>query len=139
MSKSKIFSIVVGLVALSLPACDKQADQHAHAHGGDPAMAQSSAEHHEAMHGEQRVVAIVAGDEGFKPSRVEVKQGQTTTLRFTRTSDKTCATKVVFPEIKLEKDLPLNKPVDVPVPTVKSRTLAFQCGMGMYKSAVVVN
>ena len=142
MSNSKFFSVVVGIAALSLAGCDKKADDHAHhAHGDghDPSMAHASAEHHEAMHGDQRVVAVNAGDDGFKPSQVEVKQGQATTLRFTRTSDKTCADKVVFPEIKLEKELPLNKPVDVVVPTDKSRTLVFQCGMGMYKSSVVIN
>jgi plastocyanin len=141
MSKSKFFSVLVGITALSLAACDKKADEeahHAHGDGHEPAMAHASAAHHEAMHGDTRVVAIESGDEGFKPSRVEVKQGQATTLRFTRTSDKTCADKVVFPEIQLEKELPMNKPVDVVVPTDKSRTLAFQCGMGMYKSSVVI-
>ena len=50
-----------------------------------------------------------------------------------------CAKKVVFPEIKVEKDLPLNQAVAIKVPTGEARTLTFQCGMGMYKSAVVIN
>ena len=86
-----------------------------------------------------RVVAVTADDKGFTPSNVDVKKGENVTLRFTRTSDSTCATKVVFPDIKVEKDLPLNKPVDVDVPTKEARKLTFQCGMGMYKSAVLVN
>ena len=141
--KSKFFPVFVGLFALSLAACSKKTDdaQRAAGDGHDPSMAHASAEHHAEMHAAsgQRVVAIDVGSEGFKPSRIEVKKGQATTLRFTRTSDKTCATKVVFPDIKLEKDLPMNKPVDVAVPTDQSRTLAFQCGMGMFKSSLVVN
>jgi plastocyanin domain-containing protein len=86
-----------------------------------------------------RVVAITANGDGFTPLQVKVAKGQTVTLRFTRTSDETCAKKVVFPDLGLKKDLPLNKPVDIPVPTTKSRTLAFQCGMGMFKGSVVVD
>jgi len=86
-----------------------------------------------------RVVAITADGDGFTPLQVKVAKGQTVTLRFTRTSDETCAKQVVFPDLGLKKDLPLNKPVDIPVPSTKSRTLAFQCGMGMFKGSVVVN
>lgn len=127
MSNSKSFA-VIGLVVLSFAACDKNADATAHA---EPVAQNGTSA--------QRVVAVDVGDQGFKPSQVEAKKGERTTLRFTRTSDKTCATKVVFPEIKLEKALPLNKPVDVVVPTNESRTLAFQCGMGMFKSSVVIH
>jgi plastocyanin domain-containing protein len=83
-------------------------------------------------------IAIRADDKGFTPSSVTVKKGAPATLVFTRTSDATCAKDVVFPELKLTKALPLNTPVDVPVPTDSSRTLSFTCGMGMFASSVVV-
>jgi plastocyanin domain-containing protein len=83
-------------------------------------------------------VAIRADDKGFTPSSVALKKGAPSTLTFTRTSDDTCATEVVFPELNVKKTLPLNQPVDVDVPTGDARTLGFTCGMGMFKSAVVI-
>lgn len=87
---------------------------------------------------EGRAIAVAVGDEGFRPSEVTIKKGESASLVFTRTSDATCATEVVFPELKLTKPLPLNKPVAVVLPSGEARTLTFQCGMGMFKSKVVV-
>src|SRR5262249_14837089 len=81
---------------------------------------------------------VIADRKGFSPSHVEIEKGKPASLVFVRTSDQTCATQVVFPELKVEKELPLNTPVAIDVPTTEARTLTFQCGMGMYKSSVVV-
>lgn len=84
------------------------------------------------------VTAVTVNQDGFSPNHVEVKRGQKATLRFTRTAEKTCATEVAFPELNTTKPLPLNQPVDIDIPSDQARTLTFQCGMGMYKSKVVV-
>ena len=84
-------------------------------------------------------VAITVDADGFKPSAVTFKKGAPATLVFTRTVDDTCATEVVFPELSIKKDLPKNTPVSITVPTDKEQKLTFQCGMGMYKSSVVVS
>ncbi len=83
-------------------------------------------------------VAIVADGDGFHPSSISVKKGAPLTLEFKRTSDQTCATAVVFPDLKIEKNLPLNEVVAIEVPTDAARTLTFQCGMGMYQSKILV-
>jgi plastocyanin domain-containing protein len=82
--------------------------------------------------------AIVADDKGFTPSSVTLKKGGPGTLTFFRTTDETCATEVVFPEINVKKALPKSTPVTIEVPTNEDRKLTFQCGMGMYKSAVLI-
>jgi plastocyanin domain-containing protein len=83
-------------------------------------------------------LSVTADGEGFHPSTVDVKKGAPLTLEFKRTSDATCATEVVFPELKLEKKLPLGEVVAIQVPTDVDRTIGFQCGMGMYKSKIIV-
>jgi plastocyanin domain-containing protein len=110
--------LLVSAIALFSTACDKKPS------GSLPAGA----------------VAVTADDHGFTPSSVTFKKGAPASLVFTRTSDDTCATEVVFPELNnLKKDLPKNQPVTIPIPTDKEQKLTFQCGMGMYKSSIVVN
>jgi hypothetical protein len=76
----------------------------------------------------------VAAD-GFQPSRVEV--GNDHQVVFRRTSDATCATAVAFPDLGIEKKLPLNTDVMIELPPTAKGELAFQCGMGMYRGKVV--
>lgn len=84
-------------------------------------------------------VAITVDGDGFKPSTVTFKKGTPGKLIFTRTVDDTCATEVEFPQLNIKKELPKNTPVTVDVPTDKEQKLTFQCGMGMYKSSVVIS
>ena len=115
--------LVLG-VAVVLSACEKKADPKA-----DPAPV---------VAGDKGAIPITVDGDGFKPSAVKFKKGAPATLIFTRTSDDTCATEVVFPQLNLKKDLPKGTPVTIAIPTDKEQTLTFQCGMGMYKSSVVV-
>ena len=83
-------------------------------------------------------VSVTVGDHGFVPNAITANKGQPLTLEFKRVSDKTCATQVVFPDLAITRDLPLNSAVAISIPTDQARRLAFQCGMGMYKSSVLI-
>jgi plastocyanin domain-containing protein len=84
---------------------------------------------------------VRAGEHGFSPTSMMLPKGAAgslATVTFVRTTDQTCATEVVFPDLDIKKALPLNTPVTIDVPSDAPRTLSFQCGMGMYKGALVV-
>jgi plastocyanin domain-containing protein len=121
MTRAALFLLVF---ACGLAACDKKSD-------AAPAEISSA--------GAPRKVPVAVDGKGFTPSSVEVKKGDKLQLVFTRTTDETCATEVVFPDINVTKKLPLNTPVPIDVPTDSARTLTFQCGMAMFKSKVVIN
>lgn len=80
-------------------------------------------------------VRVEVAADGFQPSRVEVCDDHQVVFR--RTSDATCATSVAFPELGVEKKLPLNTDVTVELPPATKGELTFQCGMGMYRGMVV--
>lgn len=122
-----MIQLLICLVALVLAfaACERSQPS---TNDSPPAAAQPGA----------KVVKVTVADSGFNPSSITLAKGDRATLEFTRTSNATCADKVVFPDLGITKDLPLNKPVAVDVPTGNARKLTFQCGMGMYQSAVVV-
>ncbi|MDP9150772.1 MAG: cupredoxin domain-containing protein [Myxococcota bacterium] len=113
---------------VGLAACSRHAD-------AEPDTAPSVAG---SLTGESRVTA---GEHGFSPSSIVLPKGasgSTHPVIFVRTSEKTCATEVAFPDLGVQKALPLNTAVSIDVPTGAPRTLSFQCGMGMYKGALVV-
>lgn len=85
-----------------------------------------------------RSVSVSVDANGFHPSRVTAKTGEKLTLVFVRKSDETCVKKVAFPDLGITEALPLRRAVRISIPTEAARTLGFQCGMGMYKSSVVV-
>jgi len=81
-------------------------------------------------------VAVTA--KGFEPDKVTVRSGVPVRVTFVRTSDKTCATEVVFPSLNVRRTLPLNEPVVIEFTPASTGDVAFVCGVNMFRGAVVV-
>jgi hypothetical protein len=81
-------------------------------------------------------VAVTAAS--FDPQRMTLRAGVPARITFTRTSDKTCATAVVFPSLNIRRELPLNTPVTIQFTPAKVGDIAFACGMGMLRGTIVV-
>lgn len=82
-------------------------------------------------------IKVTANETGFAPASITVAKGRPATIEFTRTTDETCARQVVFPDLNIKEELPLNTPVKVTLPAGDAKAYGFQCGMAMFKGSVV--
>ena len=78
---------------------------------------------------------------GFEPASVTVPAKTPLALVFTRKTERTCTKTVVIPlddGTKIERELPLDKPVEIDVTFAKAGTLGYACGMNMTKGTIVI-
>lgn len=83
-------------------------------------------------------VQLTVTDQGFEPAQITVEKDRPIVLTVTRKTDATCAKEIVFKEIAVKHDLPLNEAVRIELPASPAGTLNFACGMDMIKGSVVV-
>lgn len=81
---------------------------------------------------------VTVSDTSFDPSRLTLRVGVPARVTFTRTSEKSCATSVVFASLSIRKDLPLNQPVTIEFTPSRTGEIAFACGMNMLRGIVIV-
>lgn len=81
---------------------------------------------------------VAVTEKGFEPSTVTLKPNVPARVTFIRQTDKTCAKAIAIPEYKIERELPLNKPVLVEFTPNRTGEFMFACGMNMLKGKVVV-
>ncbi len=82
---------------------------------------------------------IAVTDKGFEPREVTVPAGKQVTLVFDRKTDQTCAKDVVVDlgdGKKIEKQLPLDTPVEIAATFPKAGKLAYACGLDMVKGTI---
>ena len=85
------------------------------------------------------VIEIIVENGIYTPSRIEVKSGQVVKLSFLRKDPSPCAEKVIFDELGLSFDLPMNKPVAVDFQPEQTGEYAFTCQMKMYTGNLIVS
>lgn len=124
---------------------DDQTDAHSHlareSSGDGDRIADNAALSADEMDLNEMVnrVAVTAGQSGFSPNQITLPMGRTTTLVFTRTTERTCATEVVLPELDIGPvTLPLNEPVEITVTPTDTGQFTFACGMDMHRGSLVV-
>ncbi len=83
-------------------------------------------------------ITIIVDTSGFNPSKITVEKGKATRLVFIRKTDTTCVTKVVIPDLDINQEVPLNKPVAINIQPDKSGSIGFICPMKMLKGEIKV-
>ncbi|HET7903657.1 MAG TPA: cupredoxin domain-containing protein [Candidatus Eisenbacteria bacterium] len=83
-------------------------------------------------------VVVEVTQEGFVPKEIPAKVGQPITLVVTRKTDLTCAKQIVFADLGVEKELPMNQAVEVTVTPERQGELRFACDMDMIAGKLVV-
>ncbi len=79
-------------------------------------------------------VEIAVTEKGFEPADVAVPAGKPVTIVFDRKTDQTCAKAIVVDTgdgKKIEKELPLNQPVEIAATVAKPGKLGYACAMDM--------
>ena len=84
-----------------------------------------------------QTASIAVTEQGFQPASLSLKAGEPARVTFTRKTDATCATEVLFPAYNIKKPLPLNQPVAVEFTPKAAGDITFTCGMNMFKGKVV--
>ena len=85
-----------------------------------------------------RTVKIRVDKNGFSPSSIEAEAGHKLNLVFNRADKNNCGNVVVFPKLKIRKNLPVGKDVIVSFTPTEAGQVTFTCGMGMMKGSIVV-
>ncbi len=73
----------------------------------------------------------------YQPTRIEIQANQASTLHFLRVDETPCAGQVIFPDLEISEDLPLNKVFSVELPALAPGEYDFHCQMQMYRGVVI--
>jgi plastocyanin domain-containing protein len=84
------------------------------------------------------VVEIMVKDGVYTPATIEAQAGKPIVLRFIRRDPGPCAEKVIFADLGLSADLPVEEPQEIIVTTDKPGEYDFTCQMGMYRGVLII-
>ncbi|HVY48035.1 MAG TPA: cupredoxin domain-containing protein [Minicystis sp.] len=127
--QSSVLASLCLVAAAAAGGCDKPA-------GG--AAATAAATGASAAPKDARRIDITASNDGYAPSTVDVKKGETVVLRFKRTTKSECLSQVKIPKLGIVRDLPVDQPVEIPVKAEQDGDIPFECGMSMVHGKIHV-
>ena len=74
----------------------------------------------------------------YLPARVQLPADQPITLRFLRKDSSPCAEMVLFDDLGVTQQLPLDQLIEVALPALSPGRYPFTCQMQMYRGELVV-
>jgi len=85
------------------------------------------------------IVDVVVDGGVYEPSTIYASVGKPITLRFLRKDTNPCAEKVIFSDLDINADLPVDKTYDISLTPDKKGEFEFTCQMAMYRGKLVVS
>lgn len=86
----------------------------------------------------KNIVNVIVNDGVYTPARIEVEAGKPVTLNFLRKDPSPCAEKVIFSDLNISKELPINKEKAIELKIEKPGEYEFTCQMQMYRGTLIV-
>lgn len=83
-------------------------------------------------------IQVTVSSDGYEPSSITVKKGQSVKLAFYRADADNCGGEVVFTKQNIKKKLPVGETVVVEFAATETGEISFACGMEMLRGKVVV-
>ncbi|MDA2918118.1 cupredoxin domain-containing protein [Desulfobacterota bacterium AH_259_B03_O07] len=83
-------------------------------------------------------VDVVVDGGVYEPGIINTKVGKPITLRFIRKDSSPCAEKVIFSDLDISADLPIDKPFELTFTPDKLGEFDFTCQMAMYRGKLIV-
>lgn len=84
------------------------------------------------------VVNITVDDGVYDPAYIRANAGEPITLRFLRKDPSPCAQQVIFDDLDITEELPVNRPKDIRITPEQPGTYPFTCQMRMYQGRLEV-
>tara|TARA_R110001583_G_scaffold11285_2_gene51354 strand:+ start:29895 stop:30254 length:360 start_codon:yes stop_codon:yes gene_type:complete len=81
---------------------------------------------------------IVVQNGIYQPSIIKIKADQSSTLTFLRKDANPCSRTLLFPDLEISMELPIDKIQTVDLPALKAGEYPFQCSMKMYSGLLIV-
>lgn len=83
---------------------------------------------------EPTIVNVIVSEKGFEPNKIDVSPNSSVLMKITRKTDNTCSTSIQIPSLKVKRELPLNKTVEISLGKLAKGEIKFGCGMNMMDS-----
>lgn len=83
-------------------------------------------------------VNITVDNGVYTPASIEISAGEPVTLNFLRKDASPCAEKVIFADLNISEDLPINKSKAIQIKAPQQGEYEFTCQMQMYRGKLIV-
>lgn len=90
------------------------------------------------IHAEKGIIEITVDNGIYTPAHIQLKAGKPITLRFLRKDSSPCAAMVIFDELDISEELPINTPKDIVVTPEQAGKIHFACQMKMYRGDLTI-